>query len=184
MALTTHGILNTMTPNRECIKMSCNYQSVPSSVRSSISLLAPVRCIIYIIYLLFYILFKCNTRIKGVETNHGPGHSLLGVMVFSIPWVVKDFSDFSVVWFLSETWLNRCIRYFDVTYIKWYIIYLLFYILFKCNTRIKGVETNHGPGKVRKKTWKEKKTSQPWIIPFFIEAQISLIKHVTLEEDR
>jgi hypothetical protein len=30
---------------------------------------------------------------------------------------------------------------------------------------------------------RKKKTSPPWIIPFFIEAQISLIKHVTLEED-
>ena len=34
-----------------------------------------------------------------------------------------------------------------------------------------------------KKLEKKKKTSRPWIIPFFIEAQISLIKHVTLEED-
>ena len=45
-------------------------------------------------------------------------------------------------------------------------------------TRIKGIETNHGPGKVRKTNLKRK-----WIIPFFIEAQISLIKHVALEED-
>ena len=34
-----------------------------------------------------------------------------------------------------------------------------------------------------KKLEKKKKTSRPWIIPFFIEAQISLIKHVTLEKD-
>jgi hypothetical protein len=36
---------------------------------------------------------------------------------------------------------------------------------------------------MKKKFEKKKNPSKPWIIPLFIEAQISLIKHVTLEED-